>query len=459
MFDFEKLETESLDEGPTKASIEGQYSILDHRWVWMALFIFGFGVVLRNAAMVGLSGFMLTAVGFCWLWTRFVLRGLSYQRKFHHRRAFPGEDVEASIIIENKKLLPITWVQVEDEWPTAFSPADELMLTPSSTQQMSYLVNVYSLKWVERVRRKYLLTAHQRGIYAVGPAHVISGDPFSLFERGSKFSQNDILIVYPTVKPIEALGLHPKDPFGDLRSPIRLFEDPSRVIGLRDYQRDDTYRSVDWKASASAGTLQVRETEPSRSLSMVLCLNIASFEQHWRGIWPELVEHLISTAASIASWGLETGYAVGVTANATLAQADRALLAQPSRGRDQLMHVLEMLAGISYFITQDFSDYLLAESMRLPWGASLIIVSGIMNEALLGSVLQLQANGRRLVLIGVGKDAPPQLPNLITYHIPIPAEAVSTPTIAALNRKKDAPVRAETARERYLRLKQEEARH
>lgn len=450
MFDFEKLEKEDLSEGHSVPSTEGEKSLLDHRWVWMGLFIFGLGVVLRNAALIALTGFMLAAVAFCRLWSRFVMDNLSYRRIFHHKRGFPGEDIEVSINILNKKWLPMTWVQVEDEWPTAFAPADESMLTPSSVPQMSYLVNVYSLKWFERVRRKYLLTARNRGIYAAGPAHVVSGDPFSLFERGSKFEKSDILIIYPIIKPIEEFGFDAKDPFGDIRSPQRLFEDPSRTIGIRDYRRGDNYRSIHWKATARTCALQVRQHEPTRSMSMVLCLNVASFEQHWRGIWPSLVEHLLSLAASITAWGLDTGYAIGITANATLAHTDRALLTQPNRGRDQLMHLLEILAGVSYFITKEFSEFILTESVRLPWGSTLVIITGFMNEEILGSVLQLRANGRRVALICVGKEPPPVLENILTYHIPIPDNEPETPKIASLSNAREAP---ETPRQRYLREK------
>lgn len=455
MFDFEKLEKEDLSKGYSLPSAEGEKSLLDHRWVWMGLFIFFMGIVLKNAALVALTGFMLAAVAFCWAWSRYIMRGLIYRRAFHHKRVFPGEDIESSVTILNKKWLPMTWVQVEDEWPTAFAPVDESMLTPSSVPQMSYLVNVYSLKWFERVRRKYLLTARQRGIYAVGPAHVISGDPFSLFERGSNFDKPDILIVYPTIKPIEAFGLDAKDPFGDIRSPQRLFEDPSRTLGIRDYRRGDSYRSIHWKATARTGDLQVRQHEPTRSLSMVLCLNIASFEQHWRGIWPSLVEHLLSLAASISAWGLEEGYAIGVTANATLAHTDRSLMAQPNRGRNQLMHLLEVLAGISYFITREFSEYILAESVRLPWGATLVVITGFMNESILGALLQLRANGRRVVLICVGKEKPPKLENIVTYHIPVPEHEPDMPKVASL--AASTRPEAETPRQRYLREKAAQA--
>jgi uncharacterized protein (DUF58 family) len=421
MFDFEKLDREDLSKGESQPNAEGSRSILDHRWVWMGLVVFGLGLVLRNVQLITLTAFMLGTVCFCLLWSRGVLQNTYYTRSFHHRRAFPGEEVSATVVIENRKLLPMTWAQIEDEWPTAFAPADESLLTASAVPQMNYLVNVYSLRWTQRVRRRYVLLAKTRGIYSVGPAHVISGDPFSLFERGATFQKGDILIVYPTIKPIHEFGLDPKDPFGELRSPVRLFEDPSRVRGVRDYAHGDSLRTIHWKATARAGQLQVREEEPTRSMTLALCLNVASYEQHWQGILPEQTEHLISVAASLAAWGLERNYAVGVAANATLVQAEkgRSLLAAPGRGRNQLTYILETLAGVSYFISRDYAQFLLEQSARLPWGCTIVVMSMYFNESIQAAVLQLRVSGRRVIIVGVGEKPPPESLEGIRYHLPL----------------------------------------
>jgi uncharacterized protein (DUF58 family) len=417
---FAEADHEDLSQGATEANAEGQASLLNHRWVWMGLIVFVVGVLTQRSALLAIAGFMLVAVAFGWAWDRFVIGGIFYQRAFHHRRAFPGETVEAQVTVENRKLLPLTWLQVEDEWPSAFGPADESILAAGVGDGLGFLVNVYSLRWYERVKRRYLLMARTRGIYEVGPAHLISGDPFSLFERGTQIEHQDLLIVYPAVKPLDQLGLMVNDPFGDHGVPQRLFEDPMRVIGVRDYQSGDGFRRVHWKATARTGTLQVKQYEPTRALSLSLCLNIAAFEQHWTGTYPELIEHLISVAASIATWALERGYAVGVTANAPLAQADQPLRAQPSRNRDQLRHVLETMAGISYFVTQEFGKFLVAESPRLPWGTTLALVTGYINEPILNAIGQVRAGGRRVALISVGAKPPPEIYGVPTYHLPLP---------------------------------------
>jgi uncharacterized protein (DUF58 family) len=450
MFDFESAEKEDLTEGPTRASTEGKGNLLDHRWVWMAIIVFFVGMLIHNSAMITITGLMLGVVLFAWNWNRHVLENIRYRRRFHHRRAFPGEQVEAQLLTENYKWLPVTWLQVEDEWPSAFGPVDDWTLAASSGPSMGYLVNVYSLRWHERVRRRYMLLARQRGIYTTGPAHLISGDPFGLFEDGTSLGQTNLLIVFPEVKPLEEFGFDAKDPFGNVRAQQRLFEDPSRIMGIRDYRSDDSFRHVHWKATARTGSLQVRQYEPSRSQNIVLCLNIATFEQHIRGVWPQMVEYVISVAASLASWAIEQDYAVGLIANATLAQTDKPLRTQPGRSRDQLANLLETMAGISYFITSDYARFVLEESARIPWGATLVAITGIVTEATLASLLRLRQSGRRVVLVVLGKTAPPFLPGILTYHLPIAEEEPDSGLASEVDEE------SETPRQRYLRRRAEQ---
>jgi uncharacterized protein (DUF58 family) len=455
MFDFESAEKEDLTEGPSKASAEGKANLFDHRWVWMAVVVFFLGMFFRNTSLIAVTGFMLAVVIFAWNWNQRALTRIIYRRRFHHRRAFPDEALEVQIVVENHKWLPVTWLQIEDEWPMDFGPSDPSALAASAGPAMVYLINVYALRWHERVRRRYELLAKQRGVYTAGPVHFLSGDPFGLFEENSSQNSIDRLIVYPRVKTLEELGLDAKDPFGSIRAQQRMFEDPSRIMGVRDHQPDDSFRHIHWKATARTGALQVKQFEPMRTQSLVLCLNIASFPDHIRGVWPDMVEYVISVAASLAAWADEQGHAVGLAANATLAQTDRPLRTQPGRSRDQLANLLEAMAGITYFLTQDFHRFLIEESTRMPWGATLVAITGPLNESMLAALMQLRHSGRRIVLIVLGKTPAPEMAGILTYHLPIVEEPPEKATAAPIRLSEDGEA-SETPRQRYLRQRAEQ---
>ncbi len=265
--------------------------------------------------------------------------------------------------------------------------------------------------------------ARQRGVFQIGPVHLLSGDPFSLFDRKiTHQDRHEILIVYPRIRTLPELGLPLKDPFGDQRVQRRLFEDPNRIMGVRDYSPQDSFRHIHWKATAHAGQLQTKVYEPTSSLRTVLCLNVATFEQYWRGVWPAMLEYEMEVAASLANWGLQEGHSVGMVANGTLAHADQPFRIPPSRRPDQLPRILEALAAVSYFVSSSFDRFLIEESPRLPWGATLVLITPFVNDAIAGTVLRLRDSGRRLVLISLGKTAPPFIRGVLAYHLPIQEE-------------------------------------
>jgi uncharacterized protein (DUF58 family) len=207
--------------------------------------------------LLAIVAFMWVIVFVGWLWSRSSLRGLIYHRRFHFRRLFPDEAFDVQITIENRKLLPLSWLQVEDEWPLAVGPAGEEDLPRAEHDpDLGYLINTYSLRWFERIRRRFALVAQRRGVYQIGPAHLLSGDPFSLFDRKITIdNRNEILIVYPRIRSLPELGL-PLKTVGDKRVQRWLFEDPNRIMGVRDYSPRDSFRHIHWKATAHNGQLQ-----------------------------------------------------------------------------------------------------------------------------------------------------------------------------------------------------------
>ena len=123
----------------------------------------------------------------------------------------------------------------------------------------------------------------------------------------------DHLIVYPRVVDLENLGLPSKQPFGEVRSRERIFEDVSRTVGIRDWQQGDEQRRIHWKATARRQSLQVRVFEPTSTLNVAIFLNVATLPETWEGSDPELLEAAITTAASLANFALQSRCPAGST--------------------------------------------------------------------------------------------------------------------------------------------------
>lgn len=466
-YDLEETQIaeEDLDSELIQQSGDSLNALINHRWVSMGVIAFLAAVIFDIQALMAMSAFLLLVVSIAWLWSRSTLSGIAYRRKFHHTHVFPDETTEVEIVVENRKWLPVTWMQIDDTWPSAFPTTDDKYMSRSDGDPtVGFLMNAYSLRWYERVRRRFELKGLKRGLYDVGPANLLSGDPFSLFERlYVKDDRRQYLVVYPETKTIEELGFPLHDPFGDKRVQRRLFEDPNRIMGVRDYQPQDSFRTVHWKATARTGNLQTKIFEPTRGISLVLALNIASFENYWHGYWPAMLEYSLTMASSIAKWAFEEGYAVGISCNGAVARSDQPFRLAPSRRYNQLKRLLEMLASMRYYVTAEFGQHLLQESPRLPVGASFVVISPYISDMIATSSLRLKQNGRRVSWVVLGKNAPPEISGIRTYHLPIEIEDndIEVPEDMILSASPEDPddpfamPTQETPRQRYLRQQAE----
>ena len=416
-------------------------------WLLLAAVLTLFGVGFHRQGLLLIALFLLTIVLVSWFWNRLALWGVSYRRHFSERRAFCGETVEVALEVDNRKFLPLSWLRVEDTFPSDL-PLEGGEVVVSAGSNLGRLSTFFSLRWYERLRRRYKLHCTQRGFYPFGPVTLESGDLFGLFRSQDRQEEQEWLIVYPKVVPLAELGLPAKDPFGEIKAQKRIFEDPNRTVGVRDYQPEDGLRRIHWKATARYQRLQAREYEPATSIKLIVFLNVATLAKHWMGVIPDLLEKAVSVTASIASYGIAQRWPVGVLANGALPRSDQPIKVLPGRSPAQLVRILEALAAVTPFATSSIEDLLTAESPRLPWGATLVVVTAVVTEELEATLLRLKEVGRRLVLISLGLEPPDEqrLPGITVYHLP--PEAAELDVLPALTFHPPTPVEAWAVRTR-----------
>ena len=389
-----------------------------NRWLPILGIILIIGIILQLELLVALSTSLFVILGVAVWWQKHALDGVTYRRKLHYNRGFPGEKTSLQVEVENRKLLPLSWLRTQDPWARAVGPEDEEVMAPSHIPDRGFLTNVFSLRWFERARRTYSLQFRKRGIYPVGPVRLDSGDLFGFYEQHKESGPVEYLTVFPSLLPMPKTDLPAEDPFGDRRSRRRLFEDPSRPMGVREYRPEDSFRRVHWPATARTGQLQVKVFQPTSGQVMVVCLNVSTFARHWEGVYPELLEHLVQRAATLVDQGIQEGYKVGLIANGCLAHADQPFRIPPGRSTRQMATLLEALAGVTPVVTAPFERFILREAPRVPFGATLLLLTAVTTPELAQAILQLKRHERRITLISLALDPPPQIPGILSLHWP-----------------------------------------
>src|SRR6266571_5077357 len=434
------------------------------QWYYLCIAIVLFGLLIRQPLLlvIGLLGLLILAAAD--IWAKYCLQDLRYQRQFSEQSVLFGEEIRLSLAIENAKLLPLPWLEIEDSVPRDLT-IKLRHLRISTARNMVILENLFNLRWYERVTRPYTVLCNARGVHMFGPTVLRSSDVFGFLNRQESLSNRQYLLVYPLVVSITRFGLPSRHPFGDNRAPRRLLEDPSRVVGVRDYMYGDELRRVHWKATARMMQLQSKVYQATTTYTLVLFLNIVSQLDAWYGIRPELQELAICATASVADWALDQGYAVGLYANTIMYMPEmgmsistshlsssldesgelspalapnpddeeeerqveavvadqlkrRRIHLPPASNEEQRKRILEVLARIQSYFGSSIEELIQIERTRLPAGATVVVVTSTISDPLLDMLSRVKQSGHSVTILYVG-DAPlaAKLGGVAVYHI------------------------------------------
>jgi uncharacterized protein (DUF58 family) len=324
------------------------------------------------------------------LWARRSLSNVQLHRR-HDGRIFLGETLTVEVDLRNSGLLPVLWMRLHDSVPADLMPGKVFR-------------QVVSLAPREQSSLAYQVSGRRRGFYQIGPLVVRGGDLLGATSYERTHRDEGSLIVYPKIIALRDLGLPTQSPFGTLPSRQRLFEDPARIRGVRDYQPGDSLRRMDWKTSARVGALQVRRYEPTIALETALILNLCRGDlapPHGR----QAAELGITVAASMAVHLLERRQAVSLVTNGhdPLALVPTQSPSLPLRtGREHLMHILDLLARIERSSGDEATPLLQLlgrGSLNLPWGSTVVVITPGEVAGLMDAVLALNRRGLAVALV------------------------------------------------------------
>ncbi len=333
-------------------------------------------------------------------------------------------------------------MEIEDTLPRALTLAHQ-KLRVGIVGDTATLDNLFSTRWYERVTRRYTIQCNARGVHKFGPTVLRSGDVFGFLSNEESTENLQYLLVYPLVVPLTRFSLPARHPFGDRRTPRRLLEDPSRVIGVRDYAYGDSLRRVHWKATARTMQMQSKVYEATTTYTMALFLNVSGQFDSIYGLQLSILELAICAAASVADWALNEGYSVGLYANTLMFMPEEQLHAEaeqegevvpgldatmaslmkrrrihlpPSSSVEQRRRIMDVLARIQPYFGSTLEEVIQAERSNLPAGTTIVIVTSTISERLLDTLIRLKQAGHAVSILYAGDSPNPmRLAGLTIY--------------------------------------------
>ena len=214
------------------------------RWLLGAIFLLIIGIVFQLGLLVysmyALLGVILLS---CWL-ARHWIENVTAHRESNRHTVEIGERVAVIVDLSNSSGIPIPWLLVEDSLPR-----DALSCKPPKLKVDGRRVSLIQMGPNGKMSIRYQLNFATRGYYQIGPLMLESGDLFGLHRRYKVVTEPHFVMVYPKVIPLSGYDLSSRRPIGEIRMAHRLFEDPTRLAGVREYQRGDSFNRIHWKAA------------------------------------------------------------------------------------------------------------------------------------------------------------------------------------------------------------------
>jgi uncharacterized repeat protein (TIGR01451 family) len=352
-------------------------------------------------AMYVLLGVMVVSRVLARAW----IGNLSATRRCRQDTVEIGDEVRVTVTVTNGGALPVPWVLAEDLLPESAVEG----VTPRLKLKGKRL-RIAMLRPHGELELDYKVECRMRGYYQFGPVVLESGDLFGLHRRYRVETEPHFLLVYPRVVPLEGYELASRRPIGDVRLTHRLYEDPTRIGGVRPYEAGDPLNRVHWRATARTGQLHSKVYEPSTLTGSTLLLDFHQAGYPSRGE-PHRSELAVTTAVSLANAVYEMGQQVGLVTNARdaadrirltprlatrglgniqeyrdrlRAHADRAmrehsdrlqpLVVETRRGVEQFQRIREALARVELTDGLTCAQLILETAPRLPRDATVVAV-------------------------------------------------------------------------------------
>jgi uncharacterized protein (DUF58 family) len=341
-----------------------------------------------------------------------------------------GDRVAVRLAVKNGGWLPVPWVLLEDQLPPAAldqrfprlkvkgKRLQIAMIRPDGEKEMSYQLECVG-----------------RGYFPVGPLVLESGDVFGLHRRFRVETEPCYVQVLPKVVPLLGYDLESRRPIGDVRMTHRLYEDPTRIAGVRPYELGDPLNRIHWRATARTGALHSKVHEPSTLTGATVLLDFHAAGYHRQGE-PARSELAVTTALALANAVYTMGQQVGLATNArdaadrlrtearqreartrwaaraAGAMADesdrlRPQLVETRRGVEQLHRIRELLARAELTDGLTF-DQLVGEAVpRLPRDATVVAVLPRVPEEAAIALGNLRRQGFAVVAVLILLDPDP----------------------------------------------------
>ncbi|MFW5869098.1 MAG: DUF58 domain-containing protein [Armatimonadota bacterium] len=334
-----------------------------HVLIWGSVFLLLVGLVLAVRQLYVMFAVIALLAPVSWLLSRDTLGSLRVRREAPGLMK-EGQQQLVRLIVWNTGVRRRYFFTIGDALPDGLEAVGEdggRTLVPSLSNE-------------EEFRFEYVLQAHRRGVFEIGPVELKHSDLIGMFNFHREMGETDELVVHPTPVKIPRVWTRVASLRAPERPRRRFRGEGSEFYGTRPFVPGDDLRRVDWNATARRGQLVVREYERSEATDATILLDLERRVHRGEGA-DATIERAVKLAASVAAQLLERGSSVGLVA----AGEERYTVAG-SATPQQTPKLMDALARVQADSDAAFKSTVAEYLPYIPDGGMAIIISPRLDE-------------------------------------------------------------------------------
>lgn len=220
------------------------------------------------------------------LWGRFSSHGIAVDINAKSYRVYPDQDIEMEFTLKNDKLLPLMWL----EWVQPYPPNHCLdvpedfevcdIKNPANGDVIGHVLGrrFSFIKWYSTMTWTSVFHASRRGVYIPQVVGTYTGDGFglSVHKREFELPSPPVFVIYPKLVEVMTDSFF-KNAWSASTGPHGVIEDVTVLKGIRDYERNDSFKRINWRIAARSDELYVNVYDTISPRSVYFFIDTATF--------------------------------------------------------------------------------------------------------------------------------------------------------------------------------------
>lgn len=331
---------------------------------------------------------------------KYILHNLQYKRKLSKSMVEIDEEFEISSIIENRKILPITFMQITERFPNSIYYKFDANLLESANH--IFHKSTYTLLPYQRIKRTYKAGCRKRGLFYFYDVVLTLGDFLGLDTYSQSIDSSLQIIALPKPLILNNVLKPYGDYYGDISVKRWIIDDPNLVVGIREYTPFDPQKFIHWPTSLKSNKLMVKKFDFTSENTALVLLNIECRKPFWLEIDENKIEKCFSIARTVIeqlqSEGIHYAFVDNIQGSDFSLKNNNLI---SGYGFSKMNQILENLGKASFGIDEEFElilEYIITNQMNFK---TTIIITPFVLESYIEYINRISDITNRAVLISI----------------------------------------------------------